>query len=81
MLLALTIAFEFSALSLAIETIAASLLLFGVVAFDLGLVLNWIRGVEDAFEEKSLGNKVSSAGVPLILGGAAIILFGVISAL
>lgn len=81
LLLALTIAFHFSVLSLWIETVAASLLLLGVVAFDLGLVVDWLQGVEDAFGESSLRNKVSTVGAPLILGGGAIVLFAVVSAL
>lgn len=80
-LLALTIAIDFSTLSPRIETIAASSLILGVVAFDLGLVLNWLQGVQDAFAEKALGNKVSSVGAPLLLAGAGVVLYGVIAAL
>lgn len=78
MLLALTIAVGFSPLSSAAETTAASLLVAGVVLFDLGLVLNWLQGVEDAFGEQSLGNKISGAGTPLVLVGAGIVLYGVL---
>lgn len=81
MLLALTIALGFSTLASAAETTAASLLVGGVVFFDLGLALNWIQGVEDAFGEKSLGNRVSALGTPLILVGAGIVFYGVIAAL
>lgn len=81
LLLALTIAVDFSTLSSGIETIAASLLVGGMVFFDLGLTLNWLQDVEDAFGESSLGNKVSSVGVPLILIGASIVIYGVIAAL
>lgn len=80
-LLAVTIAVGFSALSALVETIAASLLVGGVMLFDLGLALNWLQGVEDAFEERSLGHKVSSVGAPLVLLGAGIVFFGVVAAL
>lgn len=81
LLLALTIAVGFSELSPGIESVAAALLLGGVVLFDLGLCLNWLQGVEDAFGEGSLGNKVSGVGTPLVLLGTGILLFGVLSAL
>lgn len=64
-----------------VETTAASLLVGGVALFDLGLALNWVRGVQDGFGEKSLGNKVSAVGTPLVLVGAGILLYGVIAAL
>lgn len=80
-LLALTIAIDFSTLSPQIETVAASLLVLGVVAFDLGLVLNWLQGVEDAFAEEALGNKISGVGTPLMLIGIGIVLYGVVAAL
>lgn len=81
LLLALTIAVGFSTLSSGAETIAASLLVGGMGLFDLGLALNWLQGVEDAFGEKSLGNKVSSVGVPLVLVGTGIVFYGVVAAL
>lgn len=81
MLLALTVAVGFSALSAGTATAAAALLVGGVVLFDLGLTLNWVQGVEDAFGEKSLGNRVSALGTPLVLFGAGILLFGVLAAL
>lgn len=80
MLLALTIAVDFSTLSSGVETAAASLLVAGVVLFDLGLALNWLQGVEDAFGEGSLGNKVSAVGTPLVLVGAGILFYGVVVA-
>lgn len=81
MLLALTIALGHSALSSGTATIAAVLLLGGVALFDLGLTLNWVQDVEDAFAEASLGNKVSAVGTPLVLVGAGILCFGVLAAL
>lgn len=81
LLLALTIAVGFSPLSPGTETIAASLLVGGVALFDLGLTLNWVQGVEDGFGEKSLGNKVSAAGTPLVLVGAGILFYGVLAGL
>lgn len=80
LLLALTIAVGFSNLSAGTETTAASLLVVGVVLFDLGLAMNWLQGVEDAFTEQSLGNKISTGGAPLILVGTGILLYGVLSA-
>lgn len=80
MLLALTIAFDFSMLASWIETVAASLFVGGVVLFDLGLTLNWLQRIKDAFGEKSLGYKISSAGTPLILISAGILVYGVLAA-
>ena len=80
MLLALTVAVDFSALPAGVETIGAGLLVGGVALFDSGLVLNWIQGVADAFAEGSLGNKISGLGTPLVLIGAAILLYGVLAA-
>lgn len=81
LLLALTAAVGFSDLSAGIETTIAGLLVGGVALFDLGLVINWIQGVDDAFGEKSLGNKVSSSGTPLILVGTGMLFYGVLTAL
>lgn len=81
LLLALTVAVDFSTLSSLVETIAAALLVGGVALFDFGLALNWLQGVEDALGERSLGNKVSSVGTPLVLAGAGIVFYGVITAL
>ncbi|MDZ7693614.1 MAG: hypothetical protein U5K69_21260 [Balneolaceae bacterium] len=81
MLLALTIAFDFLNLASWIKTVAATLFVGGVILFDLGLTLNWLQGVQDAFEKKSFGYKISSAGTPLVLISAAIVVYGVFSAL
>jgi hypothetical protein len=59
---------------------AAALFVGGVILFDVGLTLNWLQGVEDAFEEKSLGNRISTVGTPLILLGTGILLYGVLAA-
>ncbi|NBC66605.1 MAG: hypothetical protein GVY07_13245 [Bacteroidetes bacterium] len=80
MLLALTIAFDFSMLAPWIEAIAASLFVGGVTLFDFGLTLNWLQSIKDAFGEKSLGYKISSAGTPLILISAGIVVYGVLTA-
>ncbi len=45
LLLALTIAVDFADLSSGAETAAASLLVGGVVLFDLGLAFNWVQRV------------------------------------
>ncbi|MDX1641825.1 MAG: hypothetical protein R3220_09000 [Balneolaceae bacterium] len=81
MLLALTIAIDFSKLPSWIETVIASLFVGGVTLFDVGLTLNWLQNVKDAFAEKSIGYKVSSAGIPLILISAGTLLYGVLAAL
>lgn len=81
LLLALTIPIDFSDLSSGAATAAAALLVAGVALFDLGLVFNWLQRVDDGFGERSLGNKVSAAGTPLVLAGAGIVLFGVVAAL
>lgn len=81
LLLALTIAVGFSTLSAGMETTAAALLVGGVALFDLGLALNWLEGVQDAFGEGSLGNKISAAGTPLVLAGTGIVFYGVMVAL
>lgn len=78
-LLAMTVAVGFATLSPGVETTAAILLLAGMTLFNLGMVFNWLQGVEDAFAEKSIGNKVSGLGTPLVLGGAGIVLFGVVN--
>ncbi|PWN08136.1 hypothetical protein DDZ15_00435 [Rhodohalobacter mucosus] len=80
-LLALTVAFDFSMLASWIETLIASLFTGGVLLFDLGLTINWLQGSEDAFAERSLGYKVSSSGTPLILVSAGILVYGVLMAL
>lgn len=80
MLLALTIGVDFSSLSSGVETTAAWMLVGGVVLFDLGLTANWIQGVEDAFGEGSLGNKISGLGSPLVLIGAGIVFYGAFAA-
>ncbi len=80
LLLAMTVAIGFSTLSPGIETVAAVLLLGGIVLFDLGLVINWLQGVEDAFAEKALGNKISAIGTPFVLVGTGIVLYGVLAA-
>lgn len=77
MLLALTIGVDFSSLSSGVETTAAAMLVGGVVLFDVGLTANWIQGVEDAFGESSLGNKISGLGTPFVLIGAGIVFYGV----
>lgn len=81
LLLGLTIAVDYSPLSPGVETAGAALLVGGVALFDLGLVLNWVQGVEDGFAEKSLGNRISGAGTPLVLIGFGILLVGVLAAL
>lgn len=81
LLLALTVAIGFSTLSTGFETTAASLLVVGVVLFDLGLALNWLQGVDDAFAAGSIGNKISGLGTPLVLAGAGILLYGVLAAI
>lgn len=78
LLLALTIAVGSSSLSSGMETTAASLLVAGVALFDIGLAMNWLQGVQDAFEEKTLGNKISGLGTPLVLVGTGIIFYGVL---
>jgi hypothetical protein len=81
LLLALSVALGISTLSAGLETAAVSILVAGVALFDLGLVTNWLQRVEDAFGEKSLGNKISGAGTPLVLIGTGILFYGVIAAL
>ncbi len=79
LLLALTIAVGFADLSGGAKSAVAALFVGGVVLFDVGLTVNWLQGVEDAFEEKSLGNKISTVGAPLILLGTGILLYGVLA--
>jgi hypothetical protein len=81
LLLALTIAFNFSTMASGVETTAALLLVAGMALFDGGLALNWIQGVDDAFAENSPGNKVSTGGVPLVLIGTAMAFYGVLASL
>jgi len=79
LLLALTIAVSVSTLSARVDTAAAAVLLAGVALFDLGLATNWLQGVQDGFGEKSIGNKVSAVGTPLVLIGTGILFYGVLS--
>lgn len=81
MLIALTIAIRFSELPDTIEALSASVLVGGVVLFDLGMTVNWRRGVEDGFAEDAVGSTISGIGIPLVLIGAGIIFFGVLAAL
>lgn len=81
LLLALTVAVDFAALPSLAKTVAAALLVGGIVLFDLGLVVNWRQGVEDAFAEGSVGNTISSVGTPFVLLGAGIVLYGVLAGL
>lgn len=60
---------------------AAYVVLAGVALFDLGLATNWLQGVKDGFGEKSLGNKVSAVGTPLVIVGTGILFYGVATAL
>jgi hypothetical protein len=79
LLLGMAAAVRFSSLGAALETTGAALLVGGVVLFDLGLVWNWIQGVQDGFGEKSPGNKVSAVGTPFVLVGFAILFWGVLA--
>jgi len=79
LLLGLAAAVGYSSLGAAWEDTGAALLVGGVVLFDLGLVLNWIQGVQDGFGEKSVGNKISAGGTPLVLIGFAILFWGVMA--
>ena len=81
LLLGVAGAVRLSSVGAALETTGAALLVGGVVLFDLGLVWNWIQGVQDGFGEKSPGNKISAAGTPFVLLGFAILLWGVIAGL
>lgn len=81
LLLALAGVVRFSRLSGGIETIAASLLVAGVALFDLGLTMNWLNKVRDAFAEKALGGHVAAIGMPLILSGTAIVFTGAVRGL
>ncbi|MEJ2216203.1 MAG: hypothetical protein P8099_06265 [Gemmatimonadota bacterium] len=65
----------------ALETTGAAVLLGGVALFDLGLVSNWLQGVQDGFGEKSPGNKISAVGTPLVLVGFAMLFWVVLAGL
>lgn len=81
MLIALTIAIRFSQMSGTLEIVSASALVGGVALFDIGLATNWLRGVEDGFAENAVGSTVSGLGIPLVLIGAGMLLYGVLAAL
>ena len=81
LLLGLAVAVASWGLGAVLETTGAALLVGGVVLFDLGLVLNWMQGVQDGFGQKSPGNKISAAGTPFVLIGFAILFWGVIAGL
>ena len=81
LLLALTVAVGFSTLSTGLETVAAWALVAGIALFVLGSILNWLQGSEDAFAEKTPGNKVSASGTLGVLVGGGIVLYGVLAAI
>lgn len=56
-----------------LETTAAVLLVSGITLFDTGLAMDWPQGVEDGFGEKSLGDKISGTGIPIVLVSTGII--------
>lgn len=80
LLLALTIALEAAALSAGWATATAAFLVGGMMFFTLGLAINWLQGIEDAFGENAIGGKVSAVGTPFVLGGAGILYVGVLAA-
>lgn len=81
LLLALTAAVEFSALSANWKTVAVGILLAGMVLFVAGLAVNWLQGIGDGIGEDSLGSRISGLGAPMVLVGAGVLLYGVASAL
>lgn len=76
LLLALTVAMNFSRQSDRLENTSAYILVGGVVLFIVGNSMNWLHGTEDAFADKTVGNKVAAAGTPLIIAGAGISCMG-----
>lgn len=81
MLLALTIAVDFARLPDWVVIAVAGSLAGGMGLFTLGLVCNWLQGIQDAFAENAIGGKVSALGTPLVIGGGGVLLFGVVLAL
>lgn len=81
LLLALTVAVGFSPLSERIETAAAYAAVSGSALFGIGNTINWLQDVQDAFEKKSIGNKMGAAGTPLIIIGVGTLLVGVLKGL
>lgn len=81
LLLALTVVVGSSALSSGMETLAAAAAVSGSALFGVGNTINWLQKVQDAFSEKSLGNKIGSVGTPLIVIGVGMFLFGALKGL
>lgn len=80
---ALALAFAIGAVSFdsTVATVAAALVVGGLVAETLGGTLNWLQGVGDQFAEKSLGFYVNALTGILAIPGALIIMFAVLTKL
>lgn len=81
LLIALSIATEFSSLATPFETVAALLLVAGCVLSVAGSVANWLMTVDDPFAARSFGWKLQAASATMVVTGVVIILVGVLTAL
>ena len=79
----LGLAFAIGAVSFgsALATVAAALIVAGLVAETLGGTINWLRGTGDQFEEKGAGFRLNSLSGPLAIPGALIVTIAVLSKL
>jgi hypothetical protein len=78
MYLGLSVAFEMSTLTPALETSAAVLLVCGSVLFVTGATLNWRQHVADHFAQRSPGWRCFALSSIGHLGGMTLVLLGVV---
>jgi hypothetical protein len=60
-------------------TVAACLLVIGLIAETVGGTTNWLQGTGDQFAEKSLGFRINALTGPFAIPGLAIIVVGVLT--
>ncbi len=78
--LGLSVAVGFATLTPWCLTASAVAVAAGSALFVAGTTANWLKNIDDHFQERSLGFYLLSASAPLHLAGALVILAGVTSA-
>jgi hypothetical protein len=64
-----------------LATVAAALVIAGLVAETLGGTVNWLQGTGDQFEQKGTGFRLNALAGPLAIPGALIITVAVLAKL
>ena len=80
-LLALAPVMQFSDLPVALETVAAALLVGGAVLFVAGAVTNWRQDIGDHFAVRSVGWHLFAASGPANIADALTVFVGVLRGL